>query len=113
MYYYGANSYASRTKTILTEDYNAHSGEVMSERFADLATRTQGQLHPFFRAIDLFNLFVVLYWRYKRSFNTLRDILSSVAAFGQASLYIYIIEPRREKTGFLHMRKQRRRSASR
>ena len=28
-------------------------------------------------------------------------------------VYVTIIEPRREKTGFLHMRKQRRRSASR
>ena len=28
-------------------------------------------------------------------------------------LYVDFIEPRREKTGFLHMRKQKRRSASR
>ena len=26
---------------------------------------------------------------------------------------VHLLEPRREKTGFLHMRKQRRRSASR
>ena len=32
---------------------------------------------------------------------------------GLCNELIFIFEPRREKTGFLHMRKQRRRSASR
>ena len=40
--------------------------------------------------------------------NSLHDI-----GFLQHCLFIFILEPRREKTGFLHMRKQRRRSASR
>ena len=31
----------------------------------------------------------------------------------KALFLVSLIEPRREKTGFLHMRKQRRRSASR
>ena len=49
-----------------------------------------------------------------------RDLVSSVDNMDETVLFCLPIshkkdlyEPRREKTGFLHMRKQRRRSASR
>ena len=40
-------------------------------------------------------------------------VQSLITAYPAVSVCVVLYEPRREKTGFLHMRKQKRRSASR
>ena len=42
-----------------------------------------------------------------------RHLYQFISIFDRTLKWLIIFEPRHEKTGFLHMRKQRRRSASR
>ena len=62
---------------------------------------------------QLFFIFVVIPGQY--SGEHLKDHWSSGLDFVILNLFALLLlyEPRREKTGFLHMRKQRRKSASR
>ena len=55
---------------------------------------------------------LVLHFILRNIFNKIENDIERLTVVA-SNCYIKIIEPRREKTGFLHMRKQRRRSASR